>query len=375
MIWTILAPELVLYWAIRQWIGARQFADKFHEFGWTKTHGYFLQMGGFMLYDTDGKTRMYVLKVQDLMDLFTQGKIMFPTITEEEIQDRSKGDGLTKAIAIFQTTWFVTQCIARHIQGLLVTELELITLAFATLNGLMYFFWWNKPLAIRYSIPVFLLEEPRGKQILQENESQPSSFWGQIGKSVRGMSPFYYWQTSTEQWEPRHMCRAILNFPRILLEGDLIEPLVKFCGANPFDQGSYIRVGTRYADGTKHSYGYQPGIIVVAIANLFGVIHCTAWSSPFPSTIEHILWRTCSIILLSIPNLFLLGFAMGEIAHYIPKPIREPLKPLTMFLVAIGAPVYAIARLALIVEAFVALRVLTPAALTEVQWTSFIPHI
>lgn len=30
MVWTILAPELVIFWAIRQWIGARQFSDKYH---------------------------------------------------------------------------------------------------------------------------------------------------------------------------------------------------------------------------------------------------------------------------------------------------------------------------------------------------------
>lgn len=126
-----------------------------------------------MLYKSDTKTRDSVLKEDDLEDLFTKGGIMFPVITEEEIQDRSKSDGLTKAIAIFQTTWFVTQCIARYVQGLAITELEIITLAFATLNGLMYFFWWDKPLAVRHSVPVFLLEKPWAEQFLEE-ENKPS---------------------------------------------------------------------------------------------------------------------------------------------------------------------------------------------------------
>lgn len=30
MIWAILAPEIVICWAIRQWIGARQLANKYH---------------------------------------------------------------------------------------------------------------------------------------------------------------------------------------------------------------------------------------------------------------------------------------------------------------------------------------------------------
>lgn len=125
-----------------------------------------------MLYK--GKTRECVLLGATLEHLFTEGKILFPTITETEIQDHSKGDGLTKGIAIFQTTWFVAQCITRHVQGLVVTELEIITLAFATLNGLMYFFWWNNPLAVRYSTPVFLLEEPQGPQLLKKMAQKPS---------------------------------------------------------------------------------------------------------------------------------------------------------------------------------------------------------
>jgi hypothetical protein len=66
--------------------------------------------------------------------------------TEYEIQGRAKGDFLSKAIAIFQTSWFSLQCIARWIQGLDLTELEVATVAFASLNGVLYYFWWNKPL-------------------------------------------------------------------------------------------------------------------------------------------------------------------------------------------------------------------------------------
>lgn len=66
--------------------------------------------------------------------------------TEYEIQGRAKGDFLSKAIAIFQTSWFSAQCVARWIQGLDLTELEVATVAFASLNGVLYYFWWNKPL-------------------------------------------------------------------------------------------------------------------------------------------------------------------------------------------------------------------------------------
>ncbi|KIM44812.1 hypothetical protein M413DRAFT_66772, partial [Hebeloma cylindrosporum] len=70
------------------------------------------------------------------------------TITEEEIADRSKGDYLSKTIVLFQMTWFIGQCIARGAYGLTVTELELVTVAFASLTGVTYYLWWDKPLDV-----------------------------------------------------------------------------------------------------------------------------------------------------------------------------------------------------------------------------------
>ena len=75
-------------------------------------------------------------------------------VTEEEIEDKSKGDFLSKAIAFVQVSWFITQCVARFVQGLGVTELEVATLALASMNGVMYAFWWQKPLAVRVPVTV-----------------------------------------------------------------------------------------------------------------------------------------------------------------------------------------------------------------------------
>jgi hypothetical protein len=71
----------------------------------------------------------------------TMATLISPTL----LIDRSKGDVLSKGLVILQTGWFV-QCIARGIERLSVTELELVTVGFATLNLVTYAFWWNKPL-------------------------------------------------------------------------------------------------------------------------------------------------------------------------------------------------------------------------------------
>ena len=170
----LLAPEFIIVWAARQHIAACNFAKKHQEnTGWTRAHAFFLIMGGFTLHE--GGKPVRVLEARDLEELSEAGKIEWPTITEEEIVDRSKGDYLSKTIVLFQTTWFIGQCIARGAYRLAVTELEVVTLAFAVLTGVIYYFWWDKPLDVRCSIPVQLLEghvgqEDTGSQIIPPPE-------------------------------------------------------------------------------------------------------------------------------------------------------------------------------------------------------------
>jgi hypothetical protein len=128
---------------------------------WTRAHAFFLIMGGFALHE--GGKPVRILGPKELEELSEAGKIKWPTITKEEIADRSKGDYLSKTIVLFQTTWFVGQCIARGAYGLTVTELEVVTAAFATLTGVTYYLWWDKPLDVRCSIPVHLLDGRLGK--------------------------------------------------------------------------------------------------------------------------------------------------------------------------------------------------------------------
>ena len=42
--------------------------------------------------------------------------------------DRSKADAFTKAFALIQSGWLITQSIARAARGLAITELELATM-------------------------------------------------------------------------------------------------------------------------------------------------------------------------------------------------------------------------------------------------------
>ncbi|KAJ3474704.1 hypothetical protein NLI96_g12307 [Meripilus lineatus] len=71
-----------------------------------------------------------------------------PRINEQDIQDKSKSDMLTKTIALFQVAWFILQLCARYHENLAITELEIFTLAFCILNFATYALWWKKPFAV-----------------------------------------------------------------------------------------------------------------------------------------------------------------------------------------------------------------------------------
>jgi hypothetical protein len=162
--YVLIAPEMVILWAARQHFGATYIAKQHQKRGWTMTHGFFLIMGGFTLHDERG-TALRILELIELESLSEGGKIEWPLITEAEIQDRSKGDYLSKAIVLVQTSWFIAQCIVRAVYRLEVTELEVATLAYAVLTGFTYYLWWKKPLDVRCSIPVYLLKDDTKEDI------------------------------------------------------------------------------------------------------------------------------------------------------------------------------------------------------------------
>ncbi|OJA10965.1 hypothetical protein AZE42_08484 [Rhizopogon vesiculosus] len=120
---------------------ARKSKDGYRK--WAVTHGFFAWMGGFLLYVND-KPRA-PLTPDELHGFVSDGSVDMPDIAEADILDRSKGDELSKSVAMLQLVWFVIQLIARWVQKLPVTLLEVDTLAVAALTCIAYSWWWKKP--------------------------------------------------------------------------------------------------------------------------------------------------------------------------------------------------------------------------------------
>ena len=156
--------------------------------GWSTTHGFFVIMGGFHLFERDSietsNNDKAILHdkdiplrplaacdlyddINDYMHQSIRADIDFTSFTvptKEEIEDKGKSDWLAKSLVLLQTSWFVMQCIARAVDHLPVTHLEIVTLAYAAMNFVIYIFWWNKPLNVNRPVRVFRKSEPNTTQ-------------------------------------------------------------------------------------------------------------------------------------------------------------------------------------------------------------------
>jgi len=133
------------------------------------THSFYAVMGGFALYDK--KRGIYSPVHPHDFPTEVEKKFALPTITEEEIKDKSKGDGLTKTIATFQLLWFSVQLIGRLIKGWAATELEVLTFATCIITVATYFFWWNKPLDVHCQTVLEPILVSGDEDIVDENNS------------------------------------------------------------------------------------------------------------------------------------------------------------------------------------------------------------
>lgn len=112
---------------------------------WTLRHGFYCGMGGFFIAVPEDPSKPFSVTGLQLLWLLSNGFVRIPSITSGEIKDKSKQDSLTKAIVFGQTLWFVAQCVGRGCQGLAVSTLEIITLAYIACMILWMVLWWRKP--------------------------------------------------------------------------------------------------------------------------------------------------------------------------------------------------------------------------------------
>ncbi|KAF8660455.1 hypothetical protein AX16_001635 [Volvariella volvacea WC 439] len=375
-LYTLMTPEIVIMWAIRQRIMAGRIAERNKHRGWTRTHGFFVQMGGLMhRVERDGEVTYQVAGVPKQgsgYDIDWES-IKIPRIPEKEIKDHGKGDILAKAIVVLQTTWFVAQCIARHAEGLTITEIELVTLAFATLNMITYGLWWSKPLNVGY--PIYFDEN--GNRVDGPEEKRGLMWWTVLWKS--GTQHSLPEGESGRQGVVKTILVTVIVKPFSAIFGPL-GIMMGERGEVKRDEGRPTSVHPFYAARMNDSDAALAIIYGSVVGVLFGGIHLLGWNFQFSTITERVLWRTSSLILTIIPFILTAGYASfiatqrahNPSLHQIYQHIAFAILMPTGFL---GAPLYFMARVTLLVLAFSHLRALSDSAYQNVRWTEFIPHI
>ena len=257
----------------------------------------------------------------------------FMVPTEEEINDKGKSDWLAKSLVLLQTSWFVMQCIARAIEYLPVTHLEIVTLAYAAMNFVIYIFWWNKPLNVNRPVRVF-------------RKSGPSAMQNQVVSRAMRHSRAWEWT-----WE------EILN---------VLERIYMFiAGDGTVDLSGEDREPRFWGNSTYNEQTIAD-LIVLGVGVCFGAIHCISWDFLFPTHTELLMWRVLCVTITAVPIYITLGILLGAWLKSMGFAI--------IFILPAGI-LYILARTVTLALAFTSLRDLPSGAYKTVHWTTFIPHV
>ncbi|KAF7973373.1 hypothetical protein HWV62_15463 [Athelia sp. TMB] len=311
-----------LIFSVEQWDLEKQLGRVNQS--WTIVHGFFIIMGGFYNY-RDGEPT-FPSAFGDVIK-FVKSRTLVPP-TADELGDRSKGDTLSKTVAVLQTLWFITQCIARRAQGMAITNLEIMTLAYTVLTVAMYAAWWHKPLNVRCPVRV-------------------------KGDAPRELRDHYFRWTRGIDY----------------VTGD------QDYGINLRE---HDRVPTFWSDchsGQVSKIPLQADIIALSVAMVFGAVHCAAWPYAFPSPTEKALWRASALTITAIPVPMAAAFAMFDPfgATGVGNPNLSA--KMAIYCMALGGLLYIPARVVLLALSLSTLRNLPLSAFQTVQWTTFVPHI
>ncbi|KAF8252537.1 hypothetical protein K440DRAFT_631337 [Wilcoxina mikolae CBS 423.85] len=273
----------------------------------------------------------YTLTPTGLIELAE--KDIFVAIPTKTVQDKSKANVLAKFLVCFQVSFLVVQSIARKASGLPLTLLEVHTLVHVVCALFMYTLWFHKPLDIQDPTVV----EPKKDVISGLALGQ----WGIPRVYSRAGNIIVYWEDQT-----------------------------------------YIQLFL--------------GLLLLCAA--YGGIHMAAWNFQFPTQVEHSLWKVACITAVCgsmvTPAWVLLVSRMDGTEPDISSEFQTAMSRLgdawrlinsgkrieygffipTVFGVVM-TPFFLVARVAIVIEAFLSMRAVPAGAYAEIPWTSYFPHV
>ena len=392
VVFTLFCAEFTLSIAAEQWRSARQSTEDFaglqqrlrqsiqqpqnplkdhhtdllarlETSPWTVRHAFFADMGGLRLQCPDFKP--IPINAYQLLYLVEHGHLDYPCISAKTIWDRNKANTFTRVATMAQITWFTVQSIARGIQHVGLTTLELYTLAYAFCTIHTLYFWANKPVDV---------EEPNEISCNKKLADIITEAQKEMGSQQRlGL------HRATSQYDSTPL--------------DFIMAPFRLTVVDPFFWGIRVAFGQE---------GNVSGLPVVSFRNtetssphglvkadifwgflfvlVYISIHLAAWDFPFPTPIEHLLWRICAISVRV--NSWVYIFCCWPAPLFISKEHPSALELLKLFprwlirsFMWSMIITYFPSRAFIIVEGFVSLRSQPAKIYASINWWSFVPHL
>jgi hypothetical protein len=350
----------------------------------TMTHGFYANMAGFAAEapaGQNGEKSRFRLSLEEYTQICERDSVHM--VTGEDLRDRSKSDAFTKLFAIMQSMWLILQCIARFIEALPISELELTTIAYILCAVLMYGYWWDKPFGVEHVVVVQL----RGS-------------WDQLhGTELDIVVPLHNLDDSIQRnISNSSTISALGNAASSSQNSAFRDPVSSALDSNSAtssnsSEPSSTQIWARENDFHGHDLGNilvifkitDDGIIVddlkgpaifYGTATIFSAIHLAAWNWDFPSSVFKWLWR---------------GFAIGAVfsgfLQLCSQTIwsfigvwvdRERLPRLRIWLYSfsniICLALYVICRIGLMVLTFVLFFSMPAKVYDTVSWTNYFPH-
>jgi hypothetical protein len=386
VLFTLFCPELVTAVAAEQWRSARQSRQDFRSLleqagleadkgekldtthaenalrweraAWTETHGFFTDMGGVQLLFRDSTA--FPVNAYQLHWLVANGHIDYPNIEKKAISDKDKADIFARTLTLLQVLWFTIQCIARGIEQLSLTTLELLTLTFSWCAMHSFYFWYNKPLDV--DDPVIIPCNKSIQAILEESGQQ-------------SQHEAWYLRTPLDFVAPPPRFSYVEPFFQAFVLVFNLQPALRKTPVSTFDNTMTIPPHGLFWCDVAFSSVFVP---------TYCAIHLVAWNFTFPTSIEKLAWRTGALVQVSATTLFQLAiwpgcyigkfFLGAEREFTVQQALACSLWPQKTLIIPIVV-LYFVSRAYIIVEGFLSLRRQPEIVYQLVDWWALVPHL
>ena len=226
---------------------------------------------------------------------------------------------------------------AVHRTRLPVTHFEIVTLAHAAMNFVIYIFWWNKPLNVNRPVRVFRKSERSEMQPQPVSEARELTWMavfedlGMISQLISGGQDLYA-DLSRKERVPRF-------------------------GANSTDRDS--------------------NVTNLKVLGVGACLWSIAWAFSFPTHAELLIWRISSVAITTVPAYFFLTIGSNSwLSNMHSKTVGIVIVAgIIYFTILLAFIMYIIARAVTLILAFRSFRGLPLGSFDTVRLTTFISHV